>query len=162
MRPSIPERQTSCGPRHVPLTRLALIRRSLQKKRFSARASASIASVYDAHWKLFSEWCLRREIDPVNPFSRRIADFLLYLFNDKKFSLSSIKGYPSMLSHTLAFHRSSQVSSDPAILEIIRAMELNVQFLVPSPLSGIWHVFLWSLTKLPYEPLDQASLQFLT
>ena len=35
-RPSVPERQTSCRPRHVPLTRLAVIRRSLQKKRFSA------------------------------------------------------------------------------------------------------------------------------
>ena len=133
MRPSVPERQTSCGPRHVPLTRLALIRRSLQKKPFSAWASASIASarrkstraVYDAHWKLFSEWCLRREIDPVNPSSRRIADFLLYLFDDKKLSLSSIKGYPLMLSHTLAFYRSSQVSSDPAILELIRAIELK-------------------------------------
>ena len=63
-RPSVPERQTSCGPRHVPLTRLAVIRRSLQKKCFSAQASAFIASarrkstrvVNDARWKLFSEW----------------------------------------------------------------------------------------------------------
>ena len=116
MRPSVPERQTSYGPRHVPLTHLAVIRRSLQKKRFSVLASAYIASarrkstrvVYDARWKLFSEWCLRREIDPVNPSSRPIADFLLYLFDDKKLSLSSIKGYRSRLSHTLAFHRSSQ------------------------------------------------------
>ena len=36
--------QTSCGPRHVPLTRLAVIRRSMQKKRFSAQASALIVS----------------------------------------------------------------------------------------------------------------------
>ena len=74
-----------------------VIRRSLQMKLFYALASAFIASarrkstraVYDARWKLFSEWCLRREIDPVNPSSRRIADFLLYLFDDKKVSLKA-------------------------------------------------------------------------
>ena len=170
MRPSVPERQTPCGPRHVPLTRLAIIRRSLQKKPFSGRASAFIASarrkstraVYDARWKLFSEWCLRREIDPVNPSSRRIADFLLYLFDDKKLSLGSIKGYRSMLSHTLAFHRSSQVCSDPAISELIRAMELKRP--VSRSHTPKWDLAcdLWSLTKSPYEPLDQASLQFIT
>ena len=154
-RPSVPERQMSCGPRHVPLTRLAVIRRSLQMKRFSAWASAFIDSarrkstraVYDARWKLFSEWCLQREIDPVNPSSRRIADFLLYLFDDKKLSLSSIKGYHSMLSHTLAFHRSSQVCSDPAILKLIRAMELKRPVSRSLTLSGIWHVFCGHLTS---------------
>ncbi|KAH3697232.1 hypothetical protein DPMN_084724 [Dreissena polymorpha] len=40
---------------------------SLQKKRFSVRASTLVASarrkstraVYDARWKLFSNWCIR-------------------------------------------------------------------------------------------------------
>ena len=147
-----------------------VIRRSLQMKLFYALASAFIASarrkstraVYDARWKLFSEWCLRREIDPVNPSSRRIADFLLYLFDDKKLSLSSIKGYRSMLPHTLAFHRSSQVCSIPAISGLIRAMELKRT--VSRSLTPKWDLacVLWSLTKSPYEPLDQASLQFLT
>ena len=168
-RPSVPERQTLCGPRHVPLTRLAVIRRYLQKKRFSVWASAFIASsriptraVYDARWKLFSEWCLWREIYHVNPSSWRLVDFLLYLFDDMKLSLSSIKGYRSMLSHTLAFHKSSQVCSDPAISELIRAMDFKrpvSRSLTPKcDLACV----LWSLTKSPYEPLDQASLQFLT
>ena len=67
-----------------------------------------------------------------------------------------------MLSHTLAFYRSSQVSSDPAILELIIA--IGLKRLVSRSLAPKWSLlcFMWSLTKLPYEPLDQASLQFLT
>ncbi|KAH3831827.1 hypothetical protein DPMN_105098 [Dreissena polymorpha] len=111
VRSSVSKRQTTCGSSNVPLTRLAVIRQSLQKKRFSVRASTLVASarristraVYDARWKLFSNWCIRGKIDPLNPSSRRIADFLIYLFDDKKLSLSSIKGYRSMISHTLAF-----------------------------------------------------------
>ena len=67
-----------------------------------------------------------------------------------------------MLSHTLAFHRSSHVCSDPAISELIRAMELKRP--VSRSLTPKWDLacVLWSLNKSPYEPLDQASLQFLT
>ena len=67
-----------------------------------------------------------------------------------------------MVSHTLAFHRSSQVCSDPAILELIRAMELKRPvFLSLTPKWDLAHV-LWSFTKSPYGHLDQSSLQFLT
>ena len=170
VRSPISERQTSLGSRHVPLTRLAVIRQSLQKKRFSVRASTLVASarrkstraVYDARWKLFSNWCVRGKIDPLNPSARRIADFLIYLFDDKKLSLSSIKGYRSVLSHTLAFRKSSQVCADPAISELIRAMELKRP--VSRSLTPKWDLacVLGSLIKAPYEPLNQASLQFLT
>ena len=66
-----------------------------------------------------------------------------------------------MLSHTLAF-RKSQVCADPAISELIRAMELKRP--VTRSLTPKWDLacVLGSLTKAPYEPLNQASLQFLT
>ena len=67
-----------------------------------------------------------------------------------------------MLSHTLSFHRSSQSCLDPAISELIRALELKRP--VSRSLAPKWDLacVLWSLTKAPYEPLDQATLQFLT
>ncbi|KAH3730186.1 hypothetical protein DPMN_056167 [Dreissena polymorpha] len=156
IRSSVSKRQTTCGSTNVPLTRLAVIRQSLQKKRFSVRASTLVDSarrkstraVYDARWKIFSNWCIRGKIDPLNPSSRRIADFLIYLFDDKKLSLSYIKGYRLMISHTLAFSKSSQVCADPAISELIRAMELNVLFLGQLLLNGIWLVFLILLLRL--------------
>ena len=38
-----------------------------------------------------------------------------------------------MLSHTLAFRKSSQVCDDPAISELIQAMELQRPVFVPLP-----------------------------
>jgi len=56
VRSSVSKRQTTCGSSNVPLTRLAIIRQSLQKKQFSVRASTLVAlarrkstrAVYDA------------------------------------------------------------------------------------------------------------------
>ena len=155
--------------RHVPPTRLAVIRQALRKKRFSSKASSLIANarrqstttVYDAKWKVFADWCARRKVDPTDPSARRLADFFVFLFEEKKLAISTIKGYRSMISHTLAF-RSSKVCSDPSISELMRAMELKRP--VSRSLTPKWDLscVLWSLTKAPYEPLDQASLQFLT
>ena len=50
-----------------------------------------------------------------------------------------------MLSHTLAFRKSSQVCDDPAISELIQAMELQRPVFVPLPLNGIWFAFIVSL-----------------
>ena len=169
-RPTLTERGTSHEPRHVPSTRLAVIQQSLRKKRFSSKASSLIASarrqstraVYDARWRVYAEWCVREQVNPTDPSPRRIADFLIFLFETKNLSLSSIKGYRSMLSHTLAFHKAAQACADPAISELIRALELKRP--VSRSLTPKWDLacVLWSLTKAPYEPLDQASLQFLT
>ena len=169
-RPTIPERDPPHGYRHVPPTRLTVIKQSLRKKRFSTKAFSLIASarrpstraVYDSRWKVFTDWCVREQINPLNPSPRRIADFLVFLFDTKNLSLSSIKGYRSMISHTLAFHKASKACSDPAISELIRALELKRP--VSRSLTPKWDLscVLWSLTKAPYEPLDQASLQFLT
>ena len=157
-------------PRHVPSTRLAVIRRALQKKRFSSRASLFIESarrqstrtVYDAKWKVFSQWCLRRKVNPLDPSPRRLADFLVFLFDERKLSVSTIKGYRSMISHTLSFRHRSSVCSDPMISELIRGFELKRP--VSRSLTPKWDLacVLWSLTKTPYEPLEQASLTFLT
>ena len=67
-----------------------------------------------------------------------------------------------MLSQTLAFRKSSKPCSDPAISELIKAFEL--QRPVSRSLTPKWDLScaLWSLTKQPYEPLGQASLQHLT
>ena len=169
-RPPVTERQPTRGPRHVPSTRLTVIRLFSGRNAFLREAAALIASarrqstrsVYDSRWNIFADWCVRRQIDPLNPSTRRIADFLIHLFDVKKLSLSSIKGYRSMLSQTLAFHKSSKVCSDPAISELIRAMELKRP--VTRSLAPKWDLacVLWSLNKAPYEPLAQASLQFLT
>lgn len=169
-RPPVSARRPSQHSRHVPTTRLAIIRQALRKKRFSSRASLLIASarrqstrtVYEAKWRVFSEWCARRKIDPLDPSPRRLADFFVFLFDTKKLSVSTIKGYRSMISHTLSFRKKSSACSDPIISELIRALELKRP--VSRSLTPKWDLscVLWSLTKAPYEPISQASLLHVT
>ena len=170
VRPSVSKGHSAHRSRHVPTTRLAVIKRALRKRKFSSRASHFIASarrqstrtVYEAKWRVFSQWCVRRKVDPLDPSPRRLADFLVFLFDEKKLSVSTIKGYRSMIAHTLSFRDRSSSSSDPIISELIRGFELKRP--VSHSLTPKWDLscVLWSLTKDPYEPLGQASLLHLT
>jgi integrase len=93
---------------------------------------------------------------------RRIADFLIFLFDEKKLAVSTIKGYRSMISHTLSFRGLISIGTDSSLSDLIRALELKRP--VSRSLAPKWDLscVLWSLCKAPYEPLDQASLQVLT
>ncbi len=87
-------------------SRLEVIRQSVRRDGFSAEAAEVIAkcrrtsttSLYDARWRIWGDWCLQREINPVEPSLGQIGDFLLHLFRVKKLSVSAIKGYRSALA----------------------------------------------------------------
>ena len=44
----------------------------------------STRSVYEAKWTIFTKWCLSNQVDFRAPPLKAIADFLLYLFQDRK------------------------------------------------------------------------------
>ncbi len=103
---------------------------------------------------------MRRETDPVSPSLGQVGDFLLFLFHEKKLSVSAIKGYRSALASSLTFSRSKAhaVGRDPKLSAMIAffARERPIaRTVVPK-----WNLtcVLWSLTKPPYEPFMQASL----
>ena len=170
--PAVTSRRSVQSPRRArsESTRLDHIQRRLREKKFSLAATqlisqsrrASTRSVYDAKWKIFSNWCRGRRIDPVHPSSPEIADFLIFLFQEKKYQMSTIKGYRSAIANTLKFRKGGTVGSDPYISELIRAMEIKrprVRNLTPK-----WNLacVLEALVKTPYEPLGAASLMDLT
>ena len=63
-----------------------------QTNKFSANVArhaaearrSSTRRVYDANWKVFSDWCLQREVHPFSATLSEVADFLLHLFQEKK------------------------------------------------------------------------------
>lgn len=160
----------SSRPKHSPPSRLAFIRHSLRKKRFSSKAAEfvskarrdSTTAVYNAKWKIFTDWCSRKKVDPVYPSLRRIADFFIFLFEKKNLSVSTIRGYRSMLSQTLSFRKTCTIGTDPILSDLIRSFELKRP--VCRSLAPKWNLscVLWSLTKTPYEPLSEASIKFLS
>lgn len=157
-------------PKSLPPTRLAVIREGIRKKHFSSKVASFIAKsrrsstsiVYNAKWKTFTNWCSEREIDSIHPTIQHIADFLTFLFIEKKLAVSTIKGYRAMLSNTLKFRGIKNIGSDPVISELVRSFGLIRP--TSRTLTPKWDLscVLWSLTKAPYEPLEKASITHLS
>ena len=161
---------SSSQPGNATSSRLDIIKRSVRERNFSQKVASRIAQsrrrstriVYDSKWKVFSDWCGTRSINPECPSVTRIADFLLFLFEEKQLAISTVKGYRSMLSNTFKFIGGESIGSNPFLSELIRSFELEKP--VCRSLTPKWDLscVLWSLTRAPYEPLVSASLKFLT
>ena len=65
---------------------------SLEQLRQSTRA------IYDSKWSIFCSWCLSKQIDPLSITAQQLAEFFLYLFEDKGYTPSTIKGYRSAIA----------------------------------------------------------------
>ena len=102
-------------------------------------------------------WCHRKKVNPVSAPPTVIADFLIYLFSEKKCQISTIKGYRSMISNTLKFKMGNRIGSNPVLSELIRSFELHRP--VQRSLTPKWDLswVLVCLQKAPYEPLHKAS-----
>ena len=155
---------TSKPPNSRP-SRLGVIKQSIRDKKFSQNVAdfvsrsrrASTQKVYDAKWTIFSNWCHTKKVNPISAPITVIADFLIFLFSEKKCQISTIKGYRSMISNTLKFKTGNRIRSNPVLSELIRSFEL--QRPVQRSLTPKWDLswVLVCLQKPPFEPLDKAS-----
>ena len=155
---------TSKPPNSRP-SRLGVIKQSIRDKKFSQNVAdfvsrsrrASTQKVYDAKWTIFSNWCHTKKVNPISTPITVIADFLIFLFSEKKCQISTIKGYRSMISNTLKFKTGNRIGSNPVLSELIRSFEL--QRPVQRSLTPKWDLswVLVCLQKPPFEPLDKAS-----
>ena len=69
--------------------------------RIEAPQRGSTRSVYEAKWTIFTKWCLSNQVDFRAPPLKAIADFLLYLFQDRKLQPGTIDGYRSAIADKL-------------------------------------------------------------
>ena len=97
-----------------PITRpshFGVIKQSIRDKKFSQNVAdfvsksrgTSTQKVYDAKWIVYSNWCHRKKVNPDSAPGTVIADFLIYLFSEKKYQISTVKGYRAMISNTIKF-----------------------------------------------------------
>ena len=66
--------------------------------RIEAPQRGSTRSVYEAKWTIFTKWCLTHQVDFRAPPVKSVADFLMYLFQDRKLQPSTIDGYRSAIA----------------------------------------------------------------
>ena len=129
--------------------------------RIEAPQRRSTRSVYEAKWTIFTKRCLSNQVDFRAPPLKAVADFLLYLFQDRKLQPGTIDGYRSAIADKLG-NSTINVSKDENLTRLLDSFHRDSpkgRRAIPSwNLSLVLH----QLTKAPFEPLKEASLKHLT
>ena len=129
--------------------------------RIEAPQRGSTRSVYEAKWAIFTKWCITNQVDFRAPPVKSVADFLMYLFEDRKLQPSSIDGYRSAIADKLG-NLTLNISKDENLTRLLDSFHRDR----PKGRRGIpsWNLslVLHQLTKAPFEPIKEASLKHLT
>ena len=129
--------------------------------RIEAPQRRSTRSVYEAKWTTFAKWCSTNQVDLRSPPIKSVADFLMYLFEDRKLQPSTIDGYRSAIADKLG-STTVNISKDENLTRLLENFHRDR----PKGRRGIpsWNLslVLHQLTKAPFEPLREASLKHLT
>ena len=129
--------------------------------RIEAPQRGSTRSVYEAKWAIFTKWCITNQVDLRAPPVKSIADFLMYLFEDRKLQPSTVDGYRSAIADKLG-NSTLNISKDENLTRLLDSFHRDR----PKGRRGIpsWNLslVLHQLTKAPFEPIKEASLKYLT
>ena len=166
---SVQRESRTSKSRNSASSRMVTIREGLRQKGFSEGATSHISKsvrqstgiVYDAKWSIFCDWCLGKEINPIQVSVQQLADFLLYLFEDKHLSPSTIKGYRSAISRTISILGGQDFGGNEHISLLLRNFSLErpkQTRLVPQWDLGL---VLSALNSAPFEPAEEVDLRFL-
>ena len=149
---------------------MAIVRKAIRCANFPKEVSKRIANparqsstrVYNAKWRIFARWVQGRGCVPTQASVQLIADFFLYLFDDRKCSPSTIKGYRAAISDTFKCLGKVDVGKDPSLSRLIRSFDRDrprVRSLAPKwNLSWVLHC----LATSPFEPMYLANIKFVT
>ena len=129
--------------------------------RIEAPERGSTRSVYEAKWTIFTKWCITNQVDFRAPPVKSVADFLMYLFQDRKLQPSTIDGYRSAIADKLG-NSPFNISKDENLTRLLDSFHIDI----PKGRRGIpsWNLslVLHQLIKAPFEPIKEASLKHLT
>ena len=121
----------------------------------------STRAVYEAKWTIYTKWCIANQVDFRAPPVKSVADFLVYLFQDRKLQPSTIDGYRSAIADKLGIS-AVNISKDENLIRLLDSFHRDR----PKGRTGIpsWNLslVLHQLTKTPFESLKEASLKHLT
>ena len=66
--------------------------------RIEAPERCSTRAVYESKWTIFVRWCEKTKVDFRSSSIKQIADFLLYLYQEKLLQPSTIDGYRTAIA----------------------------------------------------------------
>ena len=155
--PGSPSAQASCLATLQQFTRAAGFSSAVAEQSSLARRPSSRA-VYQVRWSIYRGWCHSNGHSVSRPTLAKVADFLYWLRYTRGLSVSSLRGYHSVLSAVFRFHLPS-LSSDPAIRDLLRSFRLSSAERVLRPPAWDLSKVLTYLVSPAFEPLSQASFR---
>ena len=148
---------------------LASLDRNFQTEGFSKSARNLLTASwrkdtqrdYSKKFDKFNSWCTEKQINPYSATLNQVADFLAFLF-ESGLQYRTIYGYRSMLSAVLPPVQNCPVGQHPHISRLIKGV-----FHSRPPKTKLlpeWdlEIVLKALENKPFEPLNEASLKFVT
>ena len=92
--------------------------------RIEAPQRRSTRSLYEAKWVIFTKWCLSNQVDFRAPPVKSVADFLMYMFQDRKLQPSTIDDYKSAIAVKLG-NSSINISKDENLTRLLDSFHRN-------------------------------------
>ena len=121
----------------------------------------STRSVFWTKLTIFPKWHHINQVDHRAPRIKFIANFLLYLSQERKLQPSAIDGYRSAISGELV-NSPINVSKDENLTHLLDNFHRDRPKGQRGIPSWILSLVLHQLKKAPLEPLEEASLKHLT
>ena len=87
--------------------------------------AAATKTVYGAQWKVFERWCLLHRFDPVGVSGPTLADFMIYLFEERKLAVKTIEWYRAALAATLKDALGYDPGQDEFLSRLLRNFKLQ-------------------------------------
>ena len=157
-------------PSHSKSRSLGSVERQGASQRFSAKAQqyisesrrSSTRKLYNARLAIYREWCRERHVDPCTASIVDVADFLVYIHDNRKCGASTVAGYRTAISTIHKGWNGHSVGTEMKISQLIKGMFNSRP--VRKTLLPNWDLpsVLWKLCDPPFEPLESADLKFLT
>ena len=158
--PGSPSAQASCLETLQRFARAAGFSSAVAEQSSLARRPSSRA-VYQVRWSVYRSCCHEHGHSISRPTLAKVADFLYWLRFTRGLSVSSLRGYRSVLSAVFRFHLPS-LSSDPVIRDLLRSFRLSSGERVLRPPAWDLSRVLQYLISPVCEPLSQAPFRALT
>ena len=134
--------------------------RSVARRIGQARRQSSVAN-YQSKWLTYRHWCTDKGHSVSQPSVSKVADYLVWLWEDQGLSLSSVKAHRSMLSSVFQF-KLPALGEDRVLQDLVRSFSIERPCRPQAPPSWDLDAVLRHLMSSAFEPLESVSLRALT
>ena len=151
---------SSCVETLRKFARASGFSRSVARRLGQAKRQSSVAN-YQSKWLTYRRWCTDKGHSVSQPSISKVADYLVWLWEDQGLSLSSVKAHRSMLSSVFQFKLSS-LGEDRVLQDLLRSFAIERTRRPQAPPSWDLDAVLRHLMSSAFEPLESVSLRALT